>query len=148
MIFTCPGQVLSYTSALTKIDKSGASLYHFGRRLNQGHWLMTLHWLMTMFKLVVTCYEFTACISLVGTTCSKSVTIIKMLTTCFRLVTKTGNKQCEHILMLAWQQPSYNMFANLLIQLLSSRYQDVFALPVPSCCDKSGTTCYHLVTEG
>ena len=30
---------------------------------------------------------------------------------------------------------------------LSSRYQDVFALLVPSCCDKSGTSCYHLVTS-
>ena len=33
--------------------------------------------------------------------------------------------------------------------LLSSRYQEVFALLVPSCCDKSGTRpgCYHLVTR-
>jgi hypothetical protein len=29
----------------------------------------------------------------------------------------------------------------------SSRYQDVFALLVPSCCDKFGTSCYHLVTR-
>ena len=28
-----------------------------------------------------------------------------------------------------------------------SRYQDVFALLVPSCCDKSRTSCYHLVTR-
>ncbi len=26
-------------------------------------------------------------------------------------------------------------------------YQDVFALLVSSCCDKSGTSCYHLVTR-
>ena len=32
-------------------------------------------------------------------------------------------------------------------RLLSSRYQDVFALLVPSCCDKSGTSCYHLLTR-
>ena len=32
-------------------------------------------------------------------------------------------------------------------RLLSSRYQDVFALLVPSCCDMSGTSCYHLVTR-
>jgi hypothetical protein len=70
----------------------------------------------------------TACISLVGTTCRKSVTIIKMLTTCFRLVTTTGNKQCEHILMLAWQQPSYNMFANLLIN---------------NCCQADIRMCSH-----
>jgi hypothetical protein len=25
-------------------------------------------------------------------------------------------------------------------------YKDVFALLVPSCCDKSGTSCYHRVT--
>ena len=27
------------------------------------------------------------------------------------------------------------------------RYQDVFALLFPSCCDKSGTSCYYLVTR-
>jgi hypothetical protein len=32
-------------------------------------------------------------------------------------------------------------------RLLSSRYRDVFAPLVPSCCDKSGTSCYHLVTR-
>jgi hypothetical protein len=32
-------------------------------------------------------------------------------------------------------------------RLLSSRYQDVFALLVPSCCDKSETSCYRLVTR-
>ena len=33
-------------------------------------------------------------------------------------------------------------------RLLSSGYEDVFALLVPcSCCDKSATSCYHLVTE-
>jgi hypothetical protein len=35
----------------------------------------------------------------------------------------------------------------VVTRLLSSRYQDVFALLVPSCCDKSGTSCYHLVTR-
>ena len=30
---------------------------------------------------------------------------------------------------------------------LSSRYQGVFALLLPSCCDKSGTSCYHFVTR-
>ncbi len=35
----------------------------------------------------------------------------------------------------------------IVTRLLSSRYQDVFALFVPSCCDKSGTSCYHLVTR-
>ena len=37
--------------------------------------------------------------------------------------------------------------AHVATRLLSSRYQDVFALLVPSCCDKSGTSCYHLVTR-
>jgi hypothetical protein len=32
-------------------------------------------------------------------------------------------------------------------RLLWNWYQDVFALLVPSCCDKSGTSCYHLVTR-
>jgi hypothetical protein len=35
----------------------------------------------------------------------------------------------------------------VVTRLLSGRYQDVFALLVPSCCDKSGTSCYHLVTR-
>ena len=35
----------------------------------------------------------------------------------------------------------------VVARLLSSRYQDVFALLVPSCCDKSETSCYHLVTR-
>ncbi len=35
----------------------------------------------------------------------------------------------------------------VVTRLLSSRYQDVFALFVPSCCDKSGTSGYHLVTR-
>jgi hypothetical protein len=35
----------------------------------------------------------------------------------------------------------------VVTRLLRSRYQDVFALLVPSCCDKSGTSCYHLVTR-
>jgi hypothetical protein len=32
----------------------------------------------------------------------------------------------------------------VVTRLLSSRYQDVFALLVSSCCDKSGTSCYHI----
>ena len=35
----------------------------------------------------------------------------------------------------------------VVTRLLSNRYQDVFALLVPSCCDKFGTSCYHLVTR-
>ena len=35
----------------------------------------------------------------------------------------------------------------VVTRLLSRQYQDVFALLVPSCCDKSGTSCYHLVTR-
>ena len=32
----------------------------------------------------------------------------------------------------------------VVTRLLLRGYQDVFALFVPSCCDKSGTSCYHL----
>jgi glutathione peroxidase-family protein len=39
------------------------------------------------------------------------------------------------------------LFTWLKVCCLSSRYQDVFALLVPGCCDKSGTSCYHLVTR-
>ena len=35
----------------------------------------------------------------------------------------------------------------VVARLLASQFQDVFALLVPSCCDKSGTSCYHLVTR-
>jgi hypothetical protein len=35
----------------------------------------------------------------------------------------------------------------VVTRLLWNRYQDVFALLVPSCCDKSGTSCYHLITR-
>jgi hypothetical protein len=35
----------------------------------------------------------------------------------------------------------------VVTRLLSNRYQDVFALLVPSCCAKSGTSCSHLVTR-
>jgi hypothetical protein len=35
----------------------------------------------------------------------------------------------------------------VVTRLLWSRYQDVFALLVPSRCDKFGTSCYHLVTR-
>ena len=35
----------------------------------------------------------------------------------------------------------------VVTRLLSSRYQDVFALLVPSCCDKSGKSWYHFVTR-
>jgi hypothetical protein len=35
----------------------------------------------------------------------------------------------------------------VVTRLLSSRYQDVFALLVLSCCDRSGPSCYHLVTR-
>jgi hypothetical protein len=44
--------------------------------------------------------------------------------------------------------PTHTKSCNkVVVRLLSSRYQDVFALLVPSCCDKSGTSSYHLVTR-
>ncbi len=67
--------------------------------------LLTSWWQQTCSNLLQT-----ACISLVGTTYSKSVTVInlvtgcngKVITTCSQLVTTTGNKQCEHILISTW----------------------------------------------
>jgi hypothetical protein len=41
----------------------------------------------------------------------------------------------------------FQICKQVVTRLLSSRYQDVFALLVLSCCDKSGTSCYHLVTR-
>ena len=35
-----------------------------------------------------------------------------MITTCSILVTTTGNKSCKHILISAWRQPRYNLFAD------------------------------------
>jgi hypothetical protein len=37
------------------------------------------------------------------------------------------------------------IFKQVVTRLLSSRYQDVFALLVASCCNKSEASCYHLV---
>jgi hypothetical protein len=50
----------------------------------------------------------------------------------------TGNPGYATVLQICKQ---------VVTRLLLSRYQDVFALLVPSCCDKSGTSCYHLVTR-
>ena len=59
----------------------------------------------------------TDCIRLVGTTCSRSDVVINLvtrcLTTCSRLDTTTGNKQCERILISACRQPCYNLLAGL-----------------------------------
>ena len=41
----------------------------------------------------------------------------------------------------------YKICKEAVTRLLSSRYQDVFALLVPSCCDKSETSCHHFVTR-
>jgi hypothetical protein len=38
-------------------------------------------------------------------------------------------------------------YKQVVKRLLSSRYQDMFTLFVPSCCDKSGTSCYHFITK-
>jgi ArsR family metal-binding transcriptional regulator len=43
-------------------------------------------------------------------------------------------------------QPS-QIYKQVVTRLLSSQYQDVFALLVPSCCDKSGTSCYQFFTK-
>ena len=39
------------------------------------------------------------------------------------------------------------IFKQVVTRLLLSRYQDVFALLVSSCCDKSKTSCCHLVAR-
>jgi hypothetical protein len=58
------------------------------------------------------------CIRLVRTTCYKSDNAInlvtyKLLTACSKLVTTTGNKQCEHNLSKACEQICNNLFADL-----------------------------------
>jgi hypothetical protein len=57
-----------------------------------------------------------------------------VITTCSRLVTTTGNKQCEHILISASQQPCYSLFADL--EQLASFYV---------CYRLFVTSCYELV---
>jgi hypothetical protein len=70
-------------------------------------------------RLAATCYEQPVSYSLVGTTCIKTVTVNqpcnKVITTCFKLITTTGNKQCEHIgwAKTSWQQTCYNLLADL-----------------------------------
>jgi hypothetical protein len=75
---------------------------------------------------------------LVPSCCDKSGTSCYHLVT--RLMRPTDSQQVVPTSLL----PSSTL---LLTRLLSSQYQDVFALFVPSCCDKSGTSCYHLVTR-
>jgi hypothetical protein len=68
-----------------------------------------------------------------------AIDCIKLLTTQVWLVNfalMIVNVNCFFIQPVPW-----------LPKLLSSRYQDVFAMLFPSCCDKSGTSCYHLVTR-
>ena len=105
------------------VDKSGTSCYHLVTRLmrpTDSQQVVPTILISSARNKLLTSYGSnlrTACISLVGTTCSKSVTVInlvkRLITTCSRLVATTGNKQCEHILISAWQQPCYNLFADL-----------------------------------
>jgi hypothetical protein len=44
---------------------------------------------------------------------NKVVTTYKLLTACSKLVTTTGNKQCEHNLLTACEQICNNLFADL-----------------------------------
>jgi hypothetical protein len=65
---------------------------------------------------IATCYEQPVLVlleQLVASQLPSSTLYNKMITTCSRLVTTTGNKQCEHILISAWQQPCYNLFTDL-----------------------------------
>ena len=54
-----------------------------------------------------------------------------------------GDPFCTHVKIRKLLQ----ICRQVVTRLLSSRYQDVFTLLVPSCCDKSVTSCYHLVTR-
>ena len=56
-----------------------------------------------------------------------------------QVVTRLLSSRYQDVFALQYKQ--------VVTRLLSSRYQDVFALLVPSCCDKSGTSCYHLVSR-
>jgi hypothetical protein len=63
---------------------------------------------------IATCYEQpVSCWNNLLQICYRHQPCDKVITTCSRLVTTTGNKQCEHILISAWQQPCYNLFADL-----------------------------------
>jgi hypothetical protein len=65
-------------------------------------------------------------IRLVGTTCRTThhaTLLYKMITTCSRLVKKTGNKQCEHILLTSCEIFTRELFNCLLWeQVLDRRY--------------------------
>jgi hypothetical protein len=62
-----------------------------------------------------------------------------LLTACSKLVDNLG------------QAVRTQLVDGLLVDLLQDvrflRVWDMFALLVPSCCNKSGTSCYHLVTR-
>jgi hypothetical protein len=60
------------------------------------------------------------------------------------------NKQEMHDLkciLVAWNTVCQRKQKIPMYSFFSTKNQDVFALPVPSCCDKSETSCYHLVTR-
>jgi hypothetical protein len=101
------------------------------------------------------CYIMTVS-DLLEQPCNKSDNINKVVP---NLLT-TWDKQCEqNLLTTCWQTSKMwdycacscaswsDQVVTDLWRLLSSRYQNVFALLVPICCDKSGTSCYHLVTR-
>ena len=74
---------------------------------------------------------------LLATTLLQFVTICAFLRVHIRIHTYTHIKT-RKLLQICKQ---------VVTRLLSSRYQDVSTLLVPSCCDKSGTSCYRLVTR-
>jgi hypothetical protein len=96
--------------------------------------------------------------------CNNSDNAIKLVTSCEQLGPNLFQQQCEHNSSTACEQGLQHLVcrsvttcaclrvctcknAQVATRLLSSRYQDVFALLVPSWRDKSGTSCYHLVTR-
>ena len=54
---------------------------------------------------------------------------------------------CLHRLIHLKTRKLSQISKQVVTRLLSSRCHDVFALFLPSCRDKSGTSCYHLVTR-
>ena len=53
----------------------------------------------------------------------------------------------NYVLCRAFQTFSVQICKQVVTRLLSSRYKNVFALLVRNCCDKSGTSCSHVVTR-
>jgi hypothetical protein len=69
--------------------------------------------------------------------CNKSANINKMVASCYQLVSN---------FLTTWTS-SANTICWRLVGRLATRCEICACVLLPSCCEKTGTSCYHLVTR-